>query len=124
MDAFFTGLGLFLLLTPLLLIAVAWVIYRKRPEPVVGWRGRVFLTTLVGSILNYAIVWLDILIVPHLGSASSRFASYATIGRAGELFSFALFACALAGTGPARAYAALAALGVLGMWISLGLYSF
>ena len=121
MDLFYTVLGLSLLSAPLLMIGVAWVMYRNRPEPLATWRRRVFLTTLAASVLNYATVWLDILVVPHL--AVSRLSTYTTLGRTGEFFSIALFASALAGTGTARVYAVLAAAGLLFMWMSLGFYS-
>jgi hypothetical protein len=122
MDLFYTVLELSLLSAPLLMIGVAWVMYRNRPEPLATWRRRVFLTTLAASVLNYATVWLDILVVPHL--AVSRLNTYTTLGRTGEFFSIALFASALAGTGTARVYAVLAAAGLLFMWMSLGFYSF
>jgi hypothetical protein len=80
--------------------------------------------TLAASVLNYAIVWLDILVVPHLGLAQSRLNTYTAIGRSGGFFSIALFASALAGTGTARVYAVLAAARVLCMWMGLGFYSF
>jgi hypothetical protein len=124
MDLFFTVLGLSLLSAPLLLIGMAWVKHRKRPEPLATWRRTVFLMTLVASVLNYAIVWLDILVVPHLDLAQSRLNTYTAIGRTGEFFSIALFASALAGTGTARVYAVLAAAGVLCIWMSIGFYSF
>jgi hypothetical protein len=124
MDLFFTVFGLFLFSAPLLLIGVAWVKYRNRPEPLATWRRTVFLMTLAASVLNYAIVWLDILVVPHLGLAQSRLNTYTAIGRSVEFFSIVLFASALAGTGTARVYAVLAAAGVLCMWMGLGFYSF
>ena len=78
--------------------------------------------TVVASALNYAIVWLDILVVPHL--ARSPLDTYAAIGRAGEFLSIVLFASALTGTGTARVCAVVAAAGLLSMWWSLGFYSF
>ena len=71
--------------------------------------------TLAASALNYATVWLDILVVPHL--AGSILNTYIAIGRTGEFCSIALFASALAGTGTARVYAVLAAAGLLFMWM-------
>jgi hypothetical protein len=121
MDLFFTVLGLPLLSAPLLLIGVAGVMYRKRLKPLATWRRRVFLMTLAASALNYATVWLDILVVPHL--AGSILNTYIAIGRTGEFCSIALFA-ALAGTGTARVYAVLAAAGLLFMWMGVGFYSF
>jgi hypothetical protein len=124
MDLFFTVLGFSLLATPLLLIGLAWVMYKDHPEPLPTWRRTVFLTTLAASVLNYAIVWLDLLVVPHLALARSGLNTYTAIGRTGEFLSIGLFASAIAGTGTARVYALLAVAGVLCMWMSLGFYSF
>jgi hypothetical protein len=125
MNLFMTVLGACVMLAPLLLILAAWVMYRNRREPLISWRRKIFLVTLAVSVLNYALVFLDILVVPHLNLGMDRIlTTYARIGRTGELFSIALFASALAGTGAARVCAILGAIGVLCMWIGVGFYSF
>jgi len=123
MNAFATVLGLGLMSSPLLFAALAWRAFRRDLEPQAKWRRRAFLISLVGTTSSFVLFWMNIMIIPRgvvMSEASVRI--YAVLGWTGEAISAIFVVCALMGSGNGRTYAAIAAAGVLLLYVSTGFY--
>ena len=123
MNAFTTLLGLGLMSLPLLFAALGWRAFRRESEPQANWRRRASLISLVGTTSSFVLFWTNMMIVRRgVGMSETSVRTYATLGWTGEVLSTIFLVCALMGSGNGRTYAAIAATGVLLLYVSIGFY--
>jgi hypothetical protein len=122
-DRFAVIAGFMLLNAPAFLtIAGAWTFVRRRktiPKP----RSVASIIALATEIVGISWFWLMPRMVSDVSSAHG-FAVSRRLGEAGMLLAAVSLVASLFATGKVRVLAALSAVGILGMWASIGFLPF
>ena len=117
-------LGLLLVLCPLAFAVGAWWFLVRQPEPTVRWRRVWSVIALVCTTVAYFWFWISFLFVPHALTSVGQdrgLRLYNVIGKVGVIFTVFAFLLTLLAKGMPRWLASISAVGVLLMWMSIGM---
>ena len=117
-DFALTALGLVLLSLPAIVLVLAWRFRKRHGDAPVAWRKQVFTGALIGSGVSFLWFWTAILVLPRYISSEA----FERIGWISQSFCLVFLVLSLAGKREARVFAALAAMGVAMLWVSVGFW--